>query len=64
MYQNIRTIGGKNKSILPCTPLALVKVLEYINVYNPLLEYGNRLHGKVITIVNRSEIVGILILNA
>jgi methylenetetrahydrofolate dehydrogenase (NAD+) len=32
--------------------------LEYIGVYNPILLYGNRLHGRVITIINRSEIVG------
>lgn len=32
--------------------------MEYIRVYNPVLLYGNRLHGCVITIINRSEIVG------
>ena len=46
------------KSILPCTPLAMVKILEYLGVYNTILHYGNRLYGKKVLIVNRSEIVG------
>jgi len=46
------------KSILPCTPLAIIKVLEYLRVYNTILPYGNRLFGHTITIVNRSEVVG------
>ncbi|KAK9448974.1 uncharacterized protein V1518DRAFT_416850 [Limtongia smithiae] len=60
LYHNVRYLNAENtkKSILPCTPLALVKILEYIGVYNMMLPYGNRLYGKTITIVNRSEIVG------
>lgn len=69
MYQNIRFLdenlsadgkgeGGKQKSILPCTPLAIVKILEYLRVYNTILPYGNRLHGHTICVVNRSEVVG------
>jgi methylenetetrahydrofolate dehydrogenase (NAD+) len=61
MYQNIRFLDPpKNtlKSILPCTPLAVVKVLEYLGVYNSILPYGNRLHGRTITVINRSEVVG------
>lgn len=46
------------KAILPCTPLAIVKVLEYALVYNPLLAYGSRLYGKTICVINRSEVVG------
>ncbi|WWD06644.1 hypothetical protein V865_004737 [Kwoniella europaea PYCC6329] len=49
---------GTVKSILPCTPLAIVKVLEHIGVYNKMLEYGDRARGKVITVINRSEVVG------
>ncbi|KAK4688373.1 methylenetetrahydrofolate dehydrogenase (NAD+), partial [Tremellales sp. Uapishka_1] len=41
---------GACKSILPCTPLAIVKVLEHIGVYNKLLAYGDRARG--------SEVVG------
>lgn len=60
MYQNIRFLdeGRLQKSILPCTPLAIVKVLEYLKVYNTILPYGNRLFGHSITVVNRSEVVG------
>jgi len=46
------------KSILPCTPLAIVKCLEYMGVYNTLLSYGDRAYGKTITVINRSEVVG------
>ncbi|TBU46371.1 NAD(P)-binding protein [Dichomitus squalens] len=49
---------GYVKSILPCTPLAIVKCLEYVGVYNKLLPYGDRAYGKTITVINRSEVVG------
>lgn len=60
MYQNIRFLDEQNtlKSILPCTPLAVIKVLEYLQIYNSILPYGNRLFGKTITVINRSEVVG------
>ncbi|WFD36195.1 methylenetetrahydrofolate dehydrogenase (NAD(+)) [Malassezia cuniculi] len=49
---------GYCKSILPCTPLAVVKALESSGVYDASLPYGDRLYGKTITVVNRSEVVG------
>lgn len=49
---------GTLKSILPCTPLAIIKCLEYAGVYNQLLKYGNRAFGKTVTVINRSEVVG------
>lgn len=61
MYQNIRFLdppANTQKSLLPCTPLAVIKILEYIGVYNSILPYGNRLFGRTVTVVNRSEIVG------
>jgi len=60
MYQNIRYLDDQKlqKSVLPCTPLAVIKILEYLGVYNLILPYGNRLFGRVITVVNRSEVVG------
>jgi methylenetetrahydrofolate dehydrogenase (NAD+) len=60
MYQNIRFLDDQNtlKSILPCTPLAVIKVLEYLQIYNSILPYGNRLFGKTVTVINRSEVVG------
>ena len=50
--------AGTLKSILPCTPLAIIKCLEYAGVYNSLLKYGDRAFGKTVTVVNRSEVVG------
>ncbi|KAE8351992.1 hypothetical protein BDV28DRAFT_135927 [Aspergillus coremiiformis] len=61
MYQNIRFLDPetkRQKCILPCTPLAIIKILEYLNIYNTILPYGNRLFGKTICVVNRSEVVG------
>lgn len=60
MYQNIRFLDpdNKQKSVLPCTPLAIIKILEYVKIYNTILPYGNRLFGKTITVINRSEVVG------
>ncbi|CAL1700376.1 unnamed protein product [Somion occarium] len=49
---------GTVKSILPCTPLAIVKCLEHIGVYNTILPYGDRAYGKTVTVINRSEVVG------
>ena len=60
MYQNIRFLDEQKlqKSVLPCTPLAVIKILEYLGIYNSILPYGDRLFGRVITVVNRSEVVG------
>ena len=61
LYNNVRYFDPPSnliQSILPATPLALVKALEHLSMYNPLLEAGSRLYGRTITIVNRSEIVG------
>ncbi|KIJ69799.1 hypothetical protein HYDPIDRAFT_171779 [Hydnomerulius pinastri MD-312] len=49
---------GTVKSILPCTSLGVVKCLEHIGVYNKILTYGDRAYGKIVTVVNRSEVVG------
>lgn len=60
LFQNIRFLDEQKlqKSILPCTPLAIIKILEFLRVYNIILPYGNRLFGHTITVVNRSEVVG------
>jgi len=60
MYHNVRFLDEAKtlKCILPCTPLAMIKILEFIGVYNNILPYGNRLHGKTVTVINRSEVVG------
>lgn len=61
MYQNIRFLdapANTQKSIIPCTPLAIVKILEHLQIYNTFLDYGKRLFGRRITVINRSEVVG------
>ncbi|KAI8870154.1 NAD(P)-binding protein [Ramicandelaber brevisporus] len=60
LYDNVRYLDNENqkKCILPCTPLAIVKILEHIGVYNPIIPYGDRLYGRTITVINRSRVVG------
>ncbi|KAI8060222.1 hypothetical protein BC940DRAFT_312519 [Gongronella butleri] len=60
VYHNVRFMDDDEtmKCIIPCTPLACVKILEYIGVYNTVIPLGNRLYGRTITVINRSEIVG------
>ncbi|CAJ2513478.1 Uu.00g015970.m01.CDS01 [Anthostomella pinea] len=61
MYHNVRYLDPPHnlkKSILPCTPLAVVKILEHLQIYNSILPSGNRLFGKTITVINRSEVNG------
>ncbi|KAK4538868.1 hypothetical protein RGQ29_032302, partial [Quercus rubra] len=60
LYHNVRWIAPSQlvKGILPCTPLAIVKCLEAMSVYDRSLPYGDRLRGKTITVINRSEVVG------
>lgn len=48
----------KKKAILPCTPLAIVKTLEALGVYRTGAPQGTQARGRVITIFNRSEVVG------
>ena len=45
--------AGTVKSIIPCTPLAIVKCLEFVGIYNKILPYGDRAYGKTITVINR-----------
>jgi len=60
LYRNQRFLDTEkqNKCVLPCTPLACVKVLEYLDEYDNSNVTGNRLNGRIITVINRSEIVG------
>lgn len=61
MYYNVRYLDpptNLKKSILPCTPLAVLKILEHLHIYNPILAEGNRLYGKTVTVINRSEVIG------
>ncbi|NTU57301.1 MAG: bifunctional methylenetetrahydrofolate dehydrogenase/methenyltetrahydrofolate cyclohydrolase [Chlorobiaceae bacterium] len=57
LYANERFDGEERqfKAILPCTPLAIIKLLEETEAYTP---YGLPFKGKTITVFNRSEVVG------
>ncbi|NTU94265.1 MAG: bifunctional methylenetetrahydrofolate dehydrogenase/methenyltetrahydrofolate cyclohydrolase [Chlorobiaceae bacterium] len=57
LYSNERfdDTEKKSKAILPCTPLAIIKLLEATDAYSP---YGLPFKGQQITIFNRSEVVG------
>lgn len=60
LYRNVRYVNGDEtkKTCVPCTPLAVVKILDNLGAYDKEKEVGNQLQGTVVTIVNRSEIVG------
>lgn len=57
LYRNERFDDAERtrKSILPCTPLAILKLLEATDSYMP---YGLPFRGLNITVFNRSEVVG------
>ena len=59
MYHNIRTLDGTGrKCVLPCTPLAVVKIMEHLGAYDRGRPVGHQLDGKVAAVFNRSEVVG------
>jgi len=62
LYHNSRFLDSAKtkKSILPCTPLALVKVLEsdLVGAYDKTASVKKRLTGRTVTVFNRSPIVG------
>ena len=59
LYHNIRYLEGTTKKcVLPCTPLACVKVLENLGAYNLNKPVGQQLKGRTAIIYNRSEVVG------
>lgn len=61
LYHNIRHIEGSEhnkKCVLPCTPLACVKVLESLGAYQLQQPVGKQLRGRTVIIYNRSEVVG------
>ena len=59
LYHNERSVDGDpgRKSILPCTPLAVVKLIEEIGLHDPM-RADQPLAGKTVTVFNRSEVVG------
>ena len=57
LYENRRVIdaAGTKKAILPCTPLAVLKLVEAAGYFRPA---GLPLAGRTVTLFNRSEVVG------
>jgi methylenetetrahydrofolate dehydrogenase (NAD+) len=69
LYHNIRTLSmlpaderpppaPGSKCLVPCAPLAVVKILEHLAIYDPQLPTGQGLAGKTVAILNRSRVVG------
>jgi methylenetetrahydrofolate dehydrogenase (NADP+) / methenyltetrahydrofolate cyclohydrolase len=58
LYENRRyyDAGQKKKSILPCTPLAVLKLLDAAGVIDPSAR--SPLAGRRVCVFNRSEVVG------
>ena len=57
LYENRRFVDAARtkKAILPCTPLAIVKLVEAAGFFR---ESGRPLEGRTVTVFNRSEVVG------
>jgi len=57
LYENRRYLdaGRAKKAILPCTPLAILKLIEAAGVFAPK---GRPLEGRTVCVFNRSEVVG------
>jgi methylenetetrahydrofolate dehydrogenase (NADP+)/methenyltetrahydrofolate cyclohydrolase len=65
LYANKRTIdaAGVKKAILPCTPLAIMKLIEAAGTLAPDSPAGRRpglrpLENRTVAVFNRSEVVG------
>ena len=60
-YLDERAAGAaprRKKCIVPCTPLACIKILEHLGAYDESHPVGERLIGKTALVYNRSEVVG------
>jgi methylenetetrahydrofolate dehydrogenase (NADP+)/methenyltetrahydrofolate cyclohydrolase len=57
LYENRRFVDAAKtkKAILPCTPLAILKLVEGAGFFHA---QGRPLEGRTVTIFNRSEVVG------
>lgn len=62
LYRNVRYLDYPNneqKCVLPCTALSVVKILETCpGCYDKSKPLGRHMENKVVTVINRSEIVG------
>ena len=62
LYRNVRYLDyphNSNKCVLPCTSLSVVKILESLpGCYNKSKPLGRHMEDQVVTVINRSEVVG------
>eukprot|EP00934_Nitzschia_sp_Nitz4_P006782 Nitzschia sp. Nitz4//scaffold149_size55946//2268//3660//NITZ4_006585-RA/size55946-augustus-gene-0.70-mRNA-1//-1//CDS//3329536782//6772//frame0 len=62
LFRNVRFMDpptNKQKCLLPCTALSVVKILEECpGCYDASKPMGRKMEGKIVTVINRSEIVG------
>jgi len=62
LFRNVRFLDhpyNSKKCLLPCTALSVVKILEACEgCYDKTKVPGKQTEGKIVTIINRSEIVG------
>jgi len=65
LYRNVRFLDyprDSQKCLLPCTALSVIKIIENLKplnrYYNHEFPVGRRMEGQVVTVINRSEIVG------
>lgn len=62
LYRNVRFLDyphNTKKCLLPCTALSVVKILEACpGCYDKNKQVGRHMDNKVVTVINRSEIVG------
>jgi methylenetetrahydrofolate dehydrogenase (NAD+) len=62
LYRNVRFMDyptNTQKCVLPCTALAVAKILEHCpGVYDATQPVGRKMQGMIVTVINRSEIVG------
>jgi len=62
LYKNVRYLdypSNTQKCVLPCTALSVVKILETCpGCYDKSKPIGKHMEGRVVTVINRSEIVG------
>ncbi|KAE8155351.1 hypothetical protein BDV25DRAFT_126025 [Aspergillus avenaceus] len=48
-----------DQMIVPCTPRAVSWILQWLDVYDPVRQAGDRLWNREVCIINRSEVVGL-----
>jgi len=62
LYKDVRFLDyptNSQKCVMPCTALSVVKILENCpGCYDKSRSIGRHCEGKVVTVINRSEIVG------